>query len=150
MSFVEVNITKNKNAGRTFWSPYYRMQRRISADKKKDMVDLLPYISPNHHQFFKNLPVEMTTRSTDIVNNEDNENYEFVYVDWNDLCWYDCTKTFQIKNLYICIKMCYNYNIMVWPVSTTKYIYHFNTLLNSNVLFHKLKFTTRVKKSIFS
>jgi len=56
------------------------MQRKIPA-AIKDMIDFLPYIPLIHHQFFKNLPVEMATRSTVIVNNEDNENDEFVYID---------------------------------------------------------------------
>ena len=39
------------------------VRQPVVAAKKKDMVDLLPYISPVYHAYFKNLPQVSSTRS---------------------------------------------------------------------------------------
>lgn len=41
----------------------YTSRRPVTNAKKKDMADLLPYIPPVHHGYFKNLPQVSCTRS---------------------------------------------------------------------------------------
>ena len=46
----------------------------ISVEKKKDLLDLMAYIPPIHHDFFKNLQTSSTAADSDIhVTLEDEE-----------------------------------------------------------------------------
>lgn len=87
MEFTEVNLRK-ATKGRPLQSlasidqtVLYPVRRVITAAKKRDMYDLLPYIPPIHHAFFRNLPVELTTRSQNSAGNQgdDEEADEVVY-----------------------------------------------------------------------
>lgn len=69
LPFRQINLQKPNQVGRNILSLssvkqelLYPHRRPISLAKKKDMEDLLPYIPPIHHQFFKNLPVICSTR----------------------------------------------------------------------------------------
>ena len=68
--FRILNLEKSSGAGRKTISLnridqdcLYITRRPVSAAKKKDMVDLLPYIPPVYHAYFKNLPQVSSTRS---------------------------------------------------------------------------------------
>lgn len=90
--FRQINLEKTRQRGRQLLclssiiqAPLYSYCRPVTADKKKDMTDLLPYIPQVHHSFYKYLPVETGTRLQNQPNQEqdvDGEisfNDEFVY-----------------------------------------------------------------------
>lgn len=61
----------------------YPTRRTVTSEKKRDMIDLLKFIPPMYHSFYKNLPVkqELTTRQhKDQPQNDEDENDEFFYV----------------------------------------------------------------------
>lgn len=53
-------------------SPLYPHRRPVTKAKKQDMQSLLTFIPSIHHQFYKDLPLEVATRRR-IVENEDDE-----------------------------------------------------------------------------
>lgn len=42
----------------------YPSRRPVTKAKKNDMIDLLPYIPPIYHNYYKNLPLDIPTRSS--------------------------------------------------------------------------------------
>lgn len=76
--FHIVDLSKKKSVGRSsrgltnvVQQPLYHTRRTVTAAKKKDMMDLLPYIPPVHHNFYKNFPTETITRGSAQQNLED-------------------------------------------------------------------------------
>ena len=70
LPFRQINLQKPSLGGRNLVSLknvkqelLYPNRRPITLAKKKDMNDLLPYIPPVHHHFFRNLPLTSSTRS---------------------------------------------------------------------------------------
>lgn len=53
--------------------------RPISVSKKNDMLDLLPYIPPIHHGYFRTLTVAVATRSSNACETQDDDNNEFIF-----------------------------------------------------------------------
>lgn len=85
MNFYSVNL--QKGLGRPLNSladieqgKLYTTRRQVSEQKKKDMIDLLHFISPSRHAFFKNLPIIGNTRLQQkkhaMIITEDNENVD--------------------------------------------------------------------------
>ncbi|XP_071053409.1 uncharacterized protein [Onthophagus taurus] len=73
LPFKEIDIKRNNKNGRNLSSlasidqkPLYNARRRITDIKKKDMISLLPFIPPIYHNFYKSLPVQTNTRSSEI------------------------------------------------------------------------------------
>lgn len=66
--FYEVDIGKKKqgrpikNLHHIQQDPLYPTRRAITSAKKKDMLDLLPYIPPVFHGYYRNIPVDVPTR----------------------------------------------------------------------------------------
>jgi hypothetical protein len=75
--FSTVSLTKGKGKGRPRnanieQEPLYQRVRPVTKEKKRDMVDLLQYIPPVHHDYFRKLTVS--------YNDEvDEENLDNVY-----------------------------------------------------------------------
>lgn len=72
LPFRTINIQKVDVSGKKLSSLknvqqkcLYATRRPVTQDKKKHMMDLLPYIPPVHHTYFKNLPVQTCTRTAD-------------------------------------------------------------------------------------
>lgn len=90
IDFETVNLDKNKskrgpnlrNFSNVQQHILYPRRRVVTEAKKKDMLDLLSFIPPTHHQYFKNLPTETSTRSsTNIVtqSESDSKNDEMIF-----------------------------------------------------------------------
>lgn len=73
LAFYEVNLSKSSR-GRPIQSlnipqePLYPQRRIVTDSKKQHMMDLLPYIPPIFHTFYKKLPIENKTRSGSKMN----------------------------------------------------------------------------------
>ncbi|CAG4956555.1 unnamed protein product [Parnassius apollo] len=84
MPFYKVDLSK-KQQGRPAYlcniqqGPLYPSRRPVTIAKKKDMLDLLPYIPPIYHQFYKNLTVDIPTRSSTRNADERSSDDEITY-----------------------------------------------------------------------
>lgn len=82
-AFYSVDLRKQKagrpvNLNNIHQDPLYRSRRPVKIAKKKDMLDLLPYIPPIYHQFYQNLPIDIPNDArTTIAENSDDE---FLYL----------------------------------------------------------------------
>ena len=87
--FSEINIAKSSGKGRRpnlcniVQEPLYPNRRPVKEQKRKHMFDLLPYIPPHYHTFYKHLPViNGNTRAStskvaqlDTGDSDDSDNY---------------------------------------------------------------------------
>lgn len=85
MDFYKVDLLK-KTGGRPLnnlihihQDQLYSSKRVVTAAKKKDMMDLLPYIPPIHHPYYRNLPLEIATRSSTQNDEDRSSNDEMDY-----------------------------------------------------------------------
>lgn len=85
--FYKVNLSK-KRTGKPLQNllninqdKLYPSRRIVTEAKKKDMMDLLPFIPPVYHQFYRNLPLQGVTRSLKINRTEEDResNDEMTY-----------------------------------------------------------------------
>ncbi|CAG5013826.1 unnamed protein product [Parnassius apollo] len=84
MPSFKVDLSK-KQQGRPAYlyniqqGPLYPSRRPVTIAKKKDMLDHLPYIPPIYHQFYKNLTVDIPTRSSTRNADERSSDDEITY-----------------------------------------------------------------------
>ena len=87
LPFRKVNLTKERNVGRPFSSLLNIQQeslyndRRLVTLEKKNVQDLLPYIPPVSHKFFKNLPQATFTRKASATQPIELADDEIIYDD---------------------------------------------------------------------
>ena len=49
----------------------YPKDRTVTKEKKKDMMDLLTFISPSKHDYYRNLRINWSDGTLDVLNEED-------------------------------------------------------------------------------
>ncbi|KAG8279113.1 hypothetical protein J6590_003918 [Homalodisca vitripennis] len=59
-----------ENLGNVLMEPLYSNPREVTVSKKKDMMDLLPYIPPIHHGFFMNLVTASQCDENPVIDSE--------------------------------------------------------------------------------
>lgn len=82
--FFKVDLSKKRQGRQAFLynikqDPLYSSKIPVKNAKKKDMLDLLPYIPPIFYQFYKSLPVDVTTRSSTHNADERSSDDEIMY-----------------------------------------------------------------------
>lgn len=85
--FSVINIEKNGKVGKpTNFSKIqnpklYNEIRAVTQDKKKDMLDLLKFIPPTYHQYYRSLTVNTNTRASSKINNNEDDDIETEFID---------------------------------------------------------------------